>query len=187
MISHAMDGDKQLSKSLTKHLRHCASCRQFYKTCLSLGDRLRREAATSSRELPVHLSERIFAGIHSRQVKTYNVAMLLGPAVAAACVGLIAVTTVLLLFRGPEKLKPDEYVRAVQLAHEITVSVGNLAGDRLARREFPPGWPGLVEQPLASEIKNLTDDTESAVRFLVDCVSVGITEPEAEPKMNHLL
>ena len=187
MISHAMDGDKQLSKRTTRHLRHCASCRQFYKTCLSLGEGLRHQTATSSREAPGHLSERIFAAIHTQQPKTYKVGMKLGPAVAAACVGLVAVTGVLLLFREPKKRQPNEYDKAVQVARNVAVSVQNLTGNRLTTAQFPQGWPGLVEEPLASEIRNLTNDTQSAVRFLVDCMSVGIIDTKTKLGENHLL
>lgn len=187
MISHAMDGDKQLSKRTAKHLRHCASCRQFYKTCLSLGEHMKREAPISNREVTVHLSEQTLAAIQGHKPKTQQTAMNLGPAVAAACAGLIAVTAVLMLFQEPKNRRPDNWDAAVKAARNVAVSVGDLAGDKLAGTKFPQGWPGLVEEPLAGEIKNLTDDTHSAVRFLVDCVSPGVTGPEAEPKINGLL
>ena len=187
MISHAMDVDKQLSRRTAKHLRHCTRCRQFYKTCLSLGEHMKREAPISNRDVTVHLSEQTLAAIRGHKPKAQQTAMNLGPAVAAACAGLIAVTAVLVLFKEPRNRQPEKWNEAVKVARNVAISVGDLAGDKLAGAKFPQGLPGLVEEPLASEIKNLTDDTHSAVRFLVDCISPGVIKSGAEPKINGLL
>ena len=49
-------------------------------------------------------------------------------------------------------------------------AIRNLGGGDLAG-----AWSGFVERPLAGELENLENDTESAVRFLVTCVAVNIT------------
>jgi hypothetical protein len=148
---------------------------------------MKREVPTSNREVIVNLSEQTLAVIQGRKPNTQQAAMNLGPAVAAACVGLIAVTAVLLLFQEPKNRQPDNWDVAVKAARNFAVSVEDLAGNKLAGTKFPQGWPGLVEEPLTSEIKNLTKDTHSAVRFLVDCVSFSVTGPKAKPKINGLL
>jgi hypothetical protein len=33
-------------------------------------------------------------------------------------------------------------------------------------------WVGLVEEPLSGEMKSLTNDTESVIRFLVACIDI---------------
>ena len=178
MISHAVDGDSRLSEATQKHIRHCASCREFYEICLSLGEGLTREATISSEEVSERLSARILTAMHLRRTETYKVRMRLRPMVAAACVALIVLTGVLLLLRQPEKQQPNQYEQAVKVIRDIVVSADNLAGGSLVKEQFPAGWPGLIEEPLANELNNLADDTESALRFLVACVAVDISDTE---------
>ncbi len=178
MISHAVDGDSRLSGATQKHIRHCASCREFYEICLSLGEGLTREATISNEEVSERLSARVLTAMHLRRTETYKVRMRLRPMVAAACVALIVLTGVLLLLRQPEKQQPNQYEKAVKVIRDIVVSADNLAGGNLVKEQLPAGWPGLIEEPLANELNNLADDTESALRFLAACVAVDITDTE---------
>jgi len=180
MISHAADGDGRLSGTTEKHIRHCASCREFYKTCLSLGEGLTREAAISNEEISERLSNRILTAMHHRRTEAYKVGVKLWPTVAAACVGLIVLTGALLLLRQPEKQQPNQYEQAAKVIRDIVVSADNLAGGSLVKEQFPAGWPGLIQEPLANELNNLADDTESALRFLVACVAVDISGTEGK-------
>jgi len=89
VISHALDGDKQLSGLTKRHVRTCAGCDQFYKTCQWLADDLRREAAIVSHEGGCEvLSGRILAAVTCRRRETYKVGIKLWPIITAACVGL---------------------------------------------------------------------------------------------------
>ena len=47
--------------------------------------------------------------------------------------------------------------------------------------DLPIIRPGVIEKPLANEFKSLTNDTQSAVRFLVACVTVDIAGVERRP------
>lgn len=180
MISHAADGDNRLSEATEKHIRHCVSCREFYETCLSLGKGLAREAAISNEEVSERLSARVLKGTSRRRTDTYSVRLRMRPMVAAACVALIVLTGVLLLLRQPEKQQPNQYEQAAKVIHDIVVSADNLAGGSLAKEQFPGGWSGLIEEPLAGELNNLANDTESALRFLVACVAVDISSAEGK-------
>ena len=88
--------------------------------------------------------------------------------VAAACVALIVLTGVLFLAvrRNGQDTNPSGRVEPV-------AALRALVGEN-----FPAGWPKLIEEPLAGELNNLADDTESALRFLVACVAVDITDTE---------
>lgn len=172
MISHALDVGKRLSGLTRKHVRVCAGCRQFYETCQSLAEDLRREAAIVSHEGGRGaLSGRILAAVTQRRRETYKVRIKLWPVVTAASVGLIVLTSVLFL-----PGRHDD--RTVSTPVDTNRPVRPLPN--LASRSLPQDWPQLIEKPLAGEVKNLVDDTESAVRFLVACVSVNITDTEAE-------
>lgn len=173
MISHTVDGNSRLSRTTEKHIRHCASCREFYQTCLSLGEGLTHEAAISNDEVSERLSARVLTAIHHQRPKTHKVRMRLLPMVAAACLALIFLTGVLFLTvwrddKGtsqPGQVEPVAALRA------------------LVGEDFVAGLPGLIEEPLASEINNIADDTESALRFLVACVSVDITNTETNQRI----
>jgi len=173
MISHAADGDSRLSETTEKHIRHCASCREFYETCLSLGQGLTREAAISNEEVSERLSNRILMAMPHRRTEAYKVRMKMRPMVAAACVALIVLMVVLFLAvrRDGQDTNPSGRVEPV-------AALRALVGEN-----FPAGWPGLINEPLANELNNLTNDTESALRFLVACVAVDITDTEMNQRI----
>ncbi|MHC4461455.1 MAG: hypothetical protein ACYS6W_12165 [Planctomycetota bacterium] len=166
MISHAADGDNRLSETTEKHITHCASCREFYETCLSLGEGLTREAAISNEEVSERLSARVPKVMSRRRIDTYTVRLRLWPIMAAACVALIALIGILFLAlrRDGQDAGPTAQVEPIA---ELRAMVGE---------DFAAGWPGLIEEPLANELNNLANDTESALRFLVACVAVDITD-----------
>jgi hypothetical protein len=90
--------------------------------------------------------------------------------VAAACVALIVLMGVLFLAarRDDQDAGPPGRVEPVA------------AFRALVGENFPAGWPGLIKEPLANELNNLTNDTESALRFLVACVAVDISSTEGK-------
>lgn len=173
MISHAADSDSRLSETTEKHIRHCVSCREFYETCLSLGKGLAREAAISNEEVSERLSNRILMAMPHRQTEAYKVRMKMRPMVAAACVALIVLTGVLFLAvrRNGQDTNPSGRVEPI-------AALRDLVGENFAAK-----WPGLIKEPLANELNNLTNDTESALRFLVACVAVDITDTEMNQRI----
>jgi len=170
MISRAVDGDSQLAGTTEKHIRHCASCREFYKTCLSLAEGLTREAAISNQEVSERLSVSVLKRLSRRRTDTYSVRLRRWPMVAAACVALIVLMGVLFLAvrRDDQDAGPPGQVEPIA---ELRALVGE---------DFAAGWPGLIKEPLAGELNNLTNDTESALRFLVACVAVDISDAEGK-------
>lgn len=170
MISHALDGDSRLSGTTEKHIRHCASCREFYETCLSLAEGLTREAAISNQEVSERLSVSALKGMPRRRTDTYSVGLRRRRTVAAACVALIVLMVILFL-----AVRRDDQDTSQPGQVEPVAALRALVGE-----DFATVWPGLIEEPLAVELNNLADDTESALRFLVACVAVDITDTENE-------
>jgi hypothetical protein len=173
MISHALDVGGQPSGLTRKHVRLCAGCRRFYETCQSLAEDLRREAAIASHKGGCEaLSGGILAAVTRRRRETYKVAIKLWPIVTAASVGLVVLASALFL--------PGRHDNgAVAPSNPPRPTVTPLP--RLASRSLPQAWPQAIEKPLAGEMKNLMDDTESAVRFLVTCVAMNLPSPTGEP------
>jgi len=176
MISHTADNDNQPSGIIREHMCHCADCREFYKTCQSLGEQLTLQASAST-QMSGRLNDHILNAIPSRMTETNKVGMKLWTATAAACLALIVLIGASLLVikpNAPNIVQPgqDKMTVAIQELRSIYRQVG---------QDLPITWPQVIEEPLANEFENLTNDTESAVRFLVACVAVDITDVKGGP------
>lgn len=162
MISTAADADNRLSARTKRHLGNCAYCQGFHEMCLSLGEGLRSEAAhrDADDELPAQFGRRVLEAVPERGAPTYKLPIRWArPALAAACIAVAALIGVFFLRNEPP---------VVERAR--TDGLYNLMGNG-----HPAAWARLVDKPLAGEIENLADGTESAVRFLVACVAVNPT------------
>jgi len=97
-------------------------------------------------------------------------------AAAAACLALIVLIGALLLVmqrngRDIAQPKQPQMAVAIQELRTLYKQVG---------QDLPLTWPEVFEKPLAGEFKSLTNDTQSAVRFLVACVTVDIADTEGK-------
>ena len=172
MISHSADNDNRPSGIVREHISHCADCSQFYQICRALAESLTRQASISNSPTPRRLKENILNAIPSQRTKTHKVVMKLWIAAAAACVALFILTAVSLIVMKQDDRKnvppdPQQMNLAIQELRSVYWKVG---------RDLPTTWPRVIEEPLASEFKSLTNDTQSAVRFLVACVAVDIAD-----------
>lgn len=173
MISHAMDGDNQLPGVAKKHIHNCTNCREFYETCLLLTKGLKRAASILASEASEGLSTRTLTALSRGQIETYKVKVKLWPILAAACVAVIILAGVLFLV-GRRHPKNTENEPVIAELPSIFTPYKMLVGEP-GKENLPTVWSGLVEKPLANELDNLVDNTESSVRFLVACVAVDIT------------
>ena len=176
MISHTQDVKSGPSRIAEKHIRRCVPCRRFHEACLSLDRQLTREAAISNGIISSRLSERILKTITNRRIQTHKVRPRLWIAAAAACLALIFLIGALLLVvqrNARDKTQSDltQMNIAIQELRAAYTQVG---------KDIPKTWPPVIERPLATELKNLTSDTESAVRFLVACVAVDIDNTKSK-------
>lgn len=171
MISHVQDGNNSPSPITQKHIRHCADCRRFLNTCRSLGECLTRQAAVSNKRLPRRMSQHVLSAVHNRGTEIHKVRMKFWIPAAAACLAFIVLIGSLLLLTRRNDHRNDiqpgqpQMGVAIQELRNIYDQVG---------RDLPATWPKLIERPLAGEYERLTNDTQSAVRFLVACVDVDI-------------
>jgi hypothetical protein len=175
MISHVQDGGGSPSGITKKHIRRCEDCRQFYKTCQSLGERLTREAEISCTRLSMRLSEHILRAIPGRCTEAQKVGMKFWISAVAACLALILLIGALLLVvrpSGRDDIQPGRLQMAIAI-QELRTVYEQVGQDLQIIR------PGIIEKPLANEFKCLTNDTQSAVRFLVACVDVDIANAES--------
>ncbi len=163
MISNAMDGAGGLSVGTRRHIRRCTTCREFHQSCLSLGEDLRREATIPNSQSSTRLSKRVMAAVSNHGAETYKLPVNWRPVAAAASIAIAVLVGALFLASRQTEPPSPEPARTAEIPN-------------LMRYEIPTAaWAGLVERPLAGEVKNLADDTESAVRFLVACVAVDPT------------
>jgi len=164
MISGAADSDKQIGLLTSRHMAHCASCRQFHQSCGVLDEGLRSEAADPGRTTGP-LTAQILAGL--TKVRPRRRRLPAGAVfAAAACVALAALTGVLVT-QNRELPSPPPPVTLAGTYPAIT-------------------WPHLIESPLETEVKKITSNTESGIRFLVACLNVnplgGGMTPPSEPQ-----
>ena len=167
-ISGAMDGDGVLSRAAEKHIRHCANCREFHSRCVSLADRLRNKAAVLNDGTCSRLNARILRAIQYRQVDAKKAGIRLRPAALAACLALTVLVGVLFLAKHRNNQVGGKAISGTEIQVIRNPGGGDFAG----------AWSGFVERPLANELENLENDTESAVRFLVACVAVNVTDAD---------
>jgi hypothetical protein len=138
-----------------------------------LGKRLRREAISSGEQTYSRLSGRVLGAILARRTDTYSINVKLWIAAAAACFALFFLLSSLLMVgqRADEQniiqAKQPQMSEAIEELRIIYRQVG---------RELPIINPGEIEKPLENEFKSLTNDTQSAVRFLVACINVEIAD-----------
>ena len=121
------------------------------------------------------LNEHILEAIPSRRTETHKVGMKLWTVAAAACVVLIVLIGASLMVmkrNGQNNAEPDnaQMAVAIQELRALYTQAG---------KDLPIINPGVIERPLANEFKSLTNDTQSAVRFLVACVDVDMGNPES--------
>ena len=163
MISNAVDGAGGSSAGTRRHIRRCTTCREFHQSCLSLGEGLRREVPIRNDQLSTRLGKRVMAVISDQSAETYKLPANWRPVIAAASIAVAVLVGVLFLASRQTEPPVPEPRRVTEIPS-------------LTRYEIPTAaWAGLVSRPLAGEVKNLADDTESAVRFLVACVAVDPT------------
>jgi hypothetical protein len=108
--------------------------------------------------------------IRKRRKETFKLRPKLWIPAVAACLALAVLIGALLLIaqtddrkKGPPK--GSQWAAGIQGLHAVYEQVG---------QDIPKTWPAVIDQPLANELKGLTNNTESAVRFLVACVTVDI-------------
>jgi len=156
MISHSADTGRPLGRVVQRHTNRCRSCKRFCDSCQLLERDLRAEAVgpTSQYELR---TERIMDGLSGRSKRSRYRPVRLRNLAAAACIALATAAVIMFTSKSPVQTPPPE----------PPISISDLLPTDLEAT-----WAGIVEEPLAVEMKSLADDAESVISFLVGCIDV---------------
>ena len=182
-LAQALHSDKPLPRLLDRHLQRCDECRSFYELQQEMSERLARDAVVSQSELSEALKQEIMNAIvpgnpvPSRYVYSPEVLRIWRRVLAAACVGLVLLGSILLWLNRQEKSDIPKPGGPPQM-NPWTV-VDNVAKD-LGAEEVLANWPAFMEQPMRQEWDNLQADAESTVKFLVSCVDIDFSPVERE-------
>jgi predicted anti-sigma-YlaC factor YlaD len=177
-ISNAIDDDVVLSEQLRSHLLKCGACREFFNSSVSIAERLAEQAVVSSPEIPPRLRRRIVSTISVKRRMRTERASTIRLRVAAACMLLAAVlglAGIAVLNRGRESMP----------AADVGDTLKDVfATGQLAEEDLTVAIPSFLERPVSGELRNLADGTESAVQFLLACVTVDnpMPQPDRPPK-----
>jgi hypothetical protein len=160
MISHAADDDRSPWSTTLRHIDRCDRCRRFYEQCLLISAELKYDKDIRQAEHRGEYAQRIIAAIPERPLMRER-HVRFRPLAAAACICLLLVGAAVFF-----AVRPD---RAMQRPSQTPVVQQIPAGDILDVLNRP------LADPLSGELNQITNEAESAVKFLVACVNVDIT------------
>ena len=182
-LAQSLHSDKSLGRLPDRHVQGCDECRSFYEQQQEMSERLGRDAVLSTSELPESLKQEIMQAIvpgnpvPSRYTYSPAAKRIWRRALAAACVGLVLLGSLLLWLNRQEtsdKPKPGDPPDM----NPWTV-VNNLTKEYVTEEDLS-GWSGLIEKPMVEEWDTLKAEAESAVQFIVSCVAVDFKQNDAE-------
>lgn len=159
IISLAADENRRPSSLTLRHIERCDSCRRFFEHCLLMAAESKCGTDELSTERSGEYARRVIASIPERP-RMNELHVRLRPLAAAACIGLLLVGVAVFY-----AVRPD---RPAQRSSQPPVVQQIPAGDILAVLNRP------LADPLSGELKQITDEADSAVKFLVACVNVDI-------------
>jgi len=164
MISHAADSDRELVRFTQRHIARCARCRRFHDEWKRLGRDLRVQAARltpASGQVAAQISRALAEP--PRPCVTLSARLKWAAAACLVVATLISFAVVMRTNRSPEPPSVP------------TPTIG------LTEAQLKTVWRRLAKHPLATELDNLTCETESGVRFLVACLDVSPVLEEPVP------
>lgn len=162
LISNASDADERVGMVTRRHALRCADCLQFHRTCRTLAKGLRAEAVVLS-PASRRLTREVLTSLP--RVRHRPRARPAWTTVAAAACFVMAVLFALASRRSGPPGPPAPFPRAISTP----------------RMQLPHVWTRVLETPLTTEIRNLSNDAQSGIRFLVACVDVRPAEALAPP------
>lgn len=164
MISHAADRGRRPSPMTLRHIERCDSCQRFHEHCLLMEAKMKCGIDNRTSHQQNERVRQVISAIPERPPVNRR-RVIIRPIAAAACLGfLITAAVIYLVVRSDTTIEQPPEQSVVQ---QIP------AGDILAVLNQP------LTDPLSGELKQIADEAESATRFLVACVNVGIDNQTA--------
>ena len=185
-LAQSLHSDKPLGRLPDRHVQRCDECRSFYEQQEEMSERLGRDAVVSTSELSEALKQEIMKAIvpgtpvSSRYDYSPEVKRIWRGVLAAACVGLVLLGSVLLWLSRQETSdnpEPGDSPKTVDM--DPRTAVAKLA-EEFGAEEGLSNWSGFIERPMMTEWETLTAEAESAVQFIVSCVAVDFKLNDAE-------
>jgi predicted anti-sigma-YlaC factor YlaD len=168
-ISNALDGYGQLEQRQKRHLVCCHSCREFFNSSLFLAEGLRSQAEDAIPEIPARLHDRIAESISGDRRPILRSKPFVRRQIVAAGMAAVVMLGVVLgtvIYGGMS--------RRANTVNTVTTLRSIFGSEGLTAISLPESLGGALERPLSGEIRNLANQTESAVEFLVACVKVDV-------------
>lgn len=168
-ISHVCDTGRPLWPITQKHLNKCTHCREFYNFCLSIAEELPAEADRLSHDFHTVLHQRIQHYINEISTDvTYT-------RIKVWSIGIAAVLTVIILLSGISLFTNHQETQVLENQNNPDiVSVTNELEKLFASGIELTKANAAIENPIMTELQNLTASTQSAASFLLACVDVDI-------------
>ncbi len=167
MISQALDSGKGLAGVVTRHIRHCKACGDFYRLSQSLNHKLVQEGSGFLKESNDTLNEKIISALVTKSTPplTKSRIHLPIPALTAALV-VLAVTVGIILQTIPVNVNtPSTNKNPLSALSEFDIA-------KVSFKEII----GRIESPIESEMLDLKQSIKSAAEFLISCLDVKIGE-----------
>ena len=168
-ISNALDGCGQLEQRQKRHLVCCHSCRGFFNSSLFLAEGLRSQAEDAIPAIPTRLHDRIAESISGDRRPILRSKPFVRRRIVAASMAAVVMMGVVLgtvIYGGIS--------RRANTANTVATLQTIFGTEGLPATSLGESLGGALERPLSGEIRNLADQTESAVEFLVACVTVDV-------------
>ncbi len=169
VISHAADAGNEPGPVTARHIKTCSSCREFYNFCRQLETSLPAGVKVLNCDVPAALHEQILHSIDEVDTETFKSHIQFWPFAAAAVLTVIVLLGGIYYFKGQQPAGPQ----INQDNPNLTTYTNELPG-LATSGTILTGTNDMLENQLKEEFQNISDDTESAVRFLFACVNVDI-------------
>lgn len=159
-ISQAMDSGKPISEPLGRHLRRCASCREFAQLCESLNHKFIQDKPDFTEDYNEALNEKIRSA-WDRRPKPRSVSArkpALVPVLVSAFV-VLAISISIFFLTAPHSSKSTPMNQLFEYDIAKT-SLENMLGK--------------VESPLELEILGMKQTMMSTTEFLLSCIDINL-------------
>lgn len=172
-ISRSLDSDKEMPALFRRHLRKCASCREFQRSLRVIQDRAAQDARAVLHETPEGLTDRVKAKVfqpHAVPLEKHSFPLRrrFRIFIPAASTALAAALLAVVLIWQPFQSKAPEPAAAPDTAE---LSLFN----KLARPgESMKNVSLSIESPYERELETLTQAVRSASRHVLDKLDLRI-------------
>ena len=161
-ISQALDSGKPIAGLVKRHIRRCASCREFAHFCESLRQRLDHDKLDLIKSFNKRVDEKIIASLDKKpepRTVPHRKAILVPVVTATLLIMAVALGIILLKTPQSNEIRPLTRLPAFNIPEAPLESV-------LAK----------IESPMDEEINNLKQTVKSTGEYLISCLDFNIGE-----------